>query len=197
LDRGTSETHRRVLELIARGHADQDALAARLSQGERAAKGEMHAWSAKDHVAHNNFWRQDALERVRAVRDGSPPPAEANDENVVNDGVFAAERDTAWDALIAETARLRAETEALVGQLDAAQAAKVEVLVFVNWYDHPAEHWTDVYVLRGAIDDAIELRRAVAATARELLGHRPEMYGYMLNKLRDLCAAHGRPVPEP
>ena len=60
------ETHQRVLELLARGQADQDALEARLSPEERAARGELHDWSPKDHVAHNNFWRQDAIWRLRA-----------------------------------------------------------------------------------------------------------------------------------
>ena len=48
MDPIASETHRRTLALVARGQADQDTLAARLSPEERAARGELHAWSAKD-----------------------------------------------------------------------------------------------------------------------------------------------------
>ena len=197
MDLGASDAHGRVLEMTARGQADQDTLAAWLSPGERAARGELHAWSAGDHIAHNNFWRQDALNRLTAARDGSTPPAEVEDEDAQNDRTFEAQRDTPWDALVAETGRLRAETDVMIEQLSADQVARQEILVFINWYDHPAEHWTDVYLRRGEVDRAIELRRAVAATARDLLGHRPERYGYMLDKVRELCAAHDRPLVEP
>ena len=75
-----SETHRRVLVLLARGKADQDSLAVRLSPDERAACGELHDWSPKDHVAHNNFWRQDAIARLQAALDGSEPPDTERDD---------------------------------------------------------------------------------------------------------------------
>src|SRR5262245_57145911 len=64
------ETQKRLLTLLIRGHADQDTLLARLSPEERAARGELYAWSPKDHVAHNNFWRQDAVWRLQAALDG-------------------------------------------------------------------------------------------------------------------------------
>ena len=83
-----SETHRRVLALLARGQADQDILAARLSPEERATRGELYAWSAKDHVAHNNFWRQDAIWRLQAALDGGTPTDTEDDVQTHNDRVF-------------------------------------------------------------------------------------------------------------
>jgi tetratricopeptide (TPR) repeat protein len=198
-----SETHRRVLALLARGQADQDLLAARLSPEERATRGELHAWSAKDHVAHNNFWRQDAGWRLQAALDGSTPPDTEDDVQTHNDRVFQEQRETPWEELVAETERLHAETAALIQQLgpdDLSQrdrypwqrGGSLETLILVNWYDHPAEHWADIYLSRHEFDRARELRLAVATTVHELFAHDPKMYSYMVYKLGGLYARNGR-----
>ncbi len=197
-----SETHRRLLVLLARGQADQDALAECLSPEERAARGELHDWSPKDHVAHNNFWRQDAIWRLQAfLESGSPPDTE--DDLAWNDRVFQEQRETPWEQLVGETERLRAETAALIQRLspdDLSQKDRypwqrggtLETLILVNWYDHPAEHWADVYLRRHEIDRALELRQAVAATVRELFPHLTKMYSYELYKLGGYCSRSGR-----
>lgn len=197
-----SETHKRVMALLARGQADQDTLAVRLSPEERAARGELHDWSPKDQVAHNNFWRQDAIWRLQASLEGASPP-DTEDEQAWNDRVFQEQRETPWEQLVRETERLRAATAALIRQLspdDLSQrdrypwqrGGSLETLILVNWYDHPAEHWADVYLSRHEIDRALELRRAVATTVRELFAHDPKMYSYMMYKLGGYCARNGR-----
>ena len=197
-----SETHRRVLELLARGQADQDALAATLSPEERAARGELHKWKPKDNVAHNNFWRTVVIWSLQAFLEGGSPPG-TEDDLAWNDRVFLEQRDTPWEQLVAETERIRAETAALIQRLgpdDLAQkdrypwlgGVSLEGLILVNWYDHPAEHWADVYVSRHEIDRALELRQAVANTVRELFPHNTKMYSYMLYKLGGYCARNGR-----
>src|SRR5690348_337036 len=114
-----SETHGRLLALLTRGQADQDALAERLSPDERAVRGELHAWSAKDHVAHNNFWRQDAVLRLQAALDGSVPEDTEKQTLLLNDRVFQEQRETPWEELVAKTTRLRAETAALMQRFTA------------------------------------------------------------------------------
>jgi tetratricopeptide (TPR) repeat protein len=201
-----SEAHRRVLALLARGQADQDTLAVRLSPEERASRGELHNWSPKDHVAHNNFWRQDAITRLQAALDGSEPPDTERDDKqtlMLNDRVFKEQRETPWEQLVGETERLRAETVVLVQRLspdDLSQrnrypwqrGGSLETLVLVNWYDHPAEHWADVYLSRHEVDRALELRQAVAITVRELFAHDPKMQSYMVYKLGGYSARSGR-----
>lgn len=201
-----SEAHSRLLALLTRGLADQDTLAERLSPDERAARGELHAWSAKDHVAHNNFWRQDAVGRLHAALDGSEPPDTERDDTqtlLINDRVFQEQRETPWEELVTETARLRAETAGLVQRLTAddltqkgrypwQRGGSLGGLIFVNWYDHPAEHWADVYLSRDEPDRALELRQAVVATVRELFAHDPMLYSYMVYKLGSMYARNGR-----
>ena len=197
-----SEPHRRVLTLLDRGQADQDAFAAHISNEERAARGELHSWSAKDQIAHNNFWRKDAIWRLQAARDGTNPP-DTDDEQKQNDRVFRERRDAPWDELVTETQRLHAETAGLSHQLtpdDLAEkdrypwqhGASLETLIFVNWYDQPAEHWADFYIRGNELDRALELRGAVATTVRELFPDKPKMYSYMLYKLGSLSAGNGR-----
>lgn len=197
-----SAPHKRVLELLARGLADQDALAARLSPTQRAARGELHDWSPKDNVAHNNFWRQDAIWRLKAALDGGTPP-DTEDDLAWNDRVFVEQRETPWEQLVGETERIRTETAALIQNLspdDLSQrdrypwqsGGSLETMILVNWYDHPAEHWTEIYMNRKEIDRALALRQAVAATVRELFPHEPKMYSYMVYKLGAYSARTGR-----
>jgi tetratricopeptide (TPR) repeat protein len=199
-----SPTHRRLLELLARGQADQDTLGERLSPEERSARGELHAWRPKDHVAHNNFWRQDAIDRLQAAHDGRVPEDTESQTLALNDRVFQEQRETPWADLVKETARLRADTAELIQRLTAddlsqrdrypwQQGDSLEGLIFVNWYDHPAEHWADVYLSRKELDRALEIRQAVAATVRELFPDNPKLYSYMLYKLGGMYARNGRP----
>jgi len=201
-----SETQSRMLALLTRGQAHQDTLAELLTPDERAVRGELRAWSAKDHVAHNNFWRQDAVRRLQAALDGSEPPDTERDEKqtlLINDRVFQEQRETIWEELVTETARLRAETAALIKRLTADELTQkgrypwqrggsLGGLIFVNWYDHPAEHWADIYLSRGELDRAIELRQAVVATVGELFAHDPTLYSYMVYKLGSMYARNGR-----
>jgi tetratricopeptide (TPR) repeat protein len=201
-----SEAHTRALSLLDRGHADQDVFAERLSPAERIAVGELHAWTAKDQIAHNNFWREDAIVRLRAALDGTVPPDTESDEAETlrwNDRNFEAQRDTPWDELVAETTRLHALTAELIGQFTEEELTtreryqwqrgmSLQGLIFTNWYDHPAEHWADFYLGRGEVDRALELRRSVAATARELFAHDLRLYSFMAFKLGEMSATNGR-----
>ena len=201
-----SEAHSRLLALLTRGQADQDTLARRLSPDERAARGELHAWRAKDHVAHNNFWRHDAVGRLQAAVDGSEPPDTERDDKqtlMLNDRVFQEQRETLWEELVTETARLHAETAALIQRLTAhdltqrgrypwQRGGSLGGLIFVNWYDHPAEHWADIYLSRCELDRALELRQAVVATVGELFANDRTLFSYMVYKLGGMCARNAR-----
>jgi tetratricopeptide (TPR) repeat protein len=197
-----SETHNRLLTLLARGQADQETLAARLSPEERAASGELHAWSVKDHVAHNNFWRQSAFLRLQAALDGGSPP-DTSDDLAWNDRVFEEQRETPWEELVAETARLRTETAALIQRFNPddltqpdryswQRGGSLERLLLSNWYDHPAEHWANIYLSRDELDRALALREAVVNTVRELFAHDPSAYGYVIYNLGCFYARNGR-----
>ena len=197
-----TDTQRRLLALLERGQADQDTYAGRLSPDERVARGELHNWSPKDEVAHNNFWRQDAINRLKAALDGSSPP-DTSDDLAWNDRIFLEQRETPWEQLVGETERLRAETGALIQLFtrdDLSQKNRypwqrgdsLETLVLVNWYDHPAEHWANVYLRCREVERALELRRAVAATIRELFPQEPKLYSYMVFKLGGYAARGGR-----
>jgi tetratricopeptide (TPR) repeat protein len=200
-----SETHRRLLVLLTRGQADQDTLAARLSPEERTARGELNAWSPKDHVAHNNFWRQDAVLSLQAALDGrSLPDMEAT--QTLNDRVFQEQRETPWEELVAETARLSTETAALTQRLSpddltqrdrypwqhGERGGSLERVILTNWYEHPAEHWADIYVSRDELERALEVRQTVVTTVGELFARDSMTYGYVIYNLGCFYARNGR-----
>jgi hypothetical protein len=198
-----SAAHRRLLALVTRGQADQDALAQRLSPAERAARGEPHAWSPKDHVAHNNFWRQDAVWRLQAALDGSEP-SDTDDTQEQNDRVFNEQREISWEELVAGTERLHAETAALIRRLSPDDLTQIDRFpwqhggslereILVHWYEHPAEHWADIYLSRHEFARALELREAVAATVRELFTHDPSVYGFVVYNLGSFYGRNGQP----
>ncbi len=47
-------------------------------------------------------------------------------------------------------------------------------LIFVNWYDHPAEHWADFYLGRSeavvALRDAVEANPSLEEMVRKEFG---------------------------
>jgi hypothetical protein len=197
-----SETHRRVLEVLARGQADQDAFVETLSPADRVALGELHDWKPKDQIAHNNFWRRDAINRLHAFLEGGPPP-DTDDDLAWNDRVFHEQRETPFERLVGETERIRAETGALIQRFSSddlvqkdrhpwQHGATMELIVLICWYDHPAEHWADVYLSRHEIDRALDLRQAVATTFRDLFPHLTKMYSVELYKLGVYSARGGR-----
>src|SRR5438132_11353519 len=104
-----TDTQRRLLALLERGQADQDTYAGRLSPDERVARGELHNWSPKDEVARKNFWRQDAINRLKAAVDGSSPP-DTSDDLAWYDRIFLEQRETAWEQQGGAVVRRRAET---------------------------------------------------------------------------------------
>lgn len=200
-----SETHQRLITLVARGQADQDALGAQLSLDERAAHGELSVWSPKDQVAHNNFWRQDAIRRLQAALDGGTP-VEEDDEQALNDRIFAEQYTTSWEVLVAETERLRLETINGIGRLDAGDLTMIdrypwqrgkslERMLVTNWYEHPAEHWADIYLSRHDVERAIALRQEVANTVRDLFAHDPILYSYVIYNLGGFYTRIGHVEP--
>jgi tetratricopeptide (TPR) repeat protein len=71
----------------------------------------------------------------------------------------------------------------------------LERLILTHWYEHPAEHWADLYVSRNELDHAIQLRQSVAATVGELFAHDPTTRGYVFYNLGCFYARAGQTEP--
>src|SRR5262245_40520623 len=77
----------RILALVEKGVAEQQAFIEKLSASERAAIGEPDAWAAKDHIAHNTAWKADAALEIAATARGEAYRPEST--TVFNPRVFA------------------------------------------------------------------------------------------------------------
>jgi hypothetical protein len=70
-----------ILDLLQRGHLDEEACLQELNGTERTAIGTPERWSAKDHMAHRTFWHQNLIGKVMAnLQHQEVSPSEASDD---------------------------------------------------------------------------------------------------------------------
>ncbi len=198
-----SEIKSKLLAVIERAQVDQAALVAQLSDAEKAAVGEPDHWAAKDQIAHLNFWRDDALRRLIALRDGVPAPDPIeDDDDVVNARVFARYQSTSWRELLWESDRLLREAKQVAPQLSDEQLAETSRTAsgdeftcaerFVStFFEHPSDHLAQVYRERGDSARAQEQERATVQVIGELLGRHSTIYGHATYNLGCFYARTG------
>lgn len=198
-----SDIKGKLIAVIERAEADQAALVARLSDAEKAAIGEPDHWTVKDEIAHVNFWRDRALGRLIALRDGAAAPEPLNEEDdVVNGRNFAQHQRTPWSEVIGEADRLFREAKQVIRDLPDARLTEphpgapdgkiTRADRFVSdFMDHPAGHLAQIYRERGDTARAEEQERATVELLRELSGQRWAAYGYALYNLGCFYARRG------
>jgi hypothetical protein len=115
----------RLLALVERAHERQRAFIQGLSDAERVEVGTPERWSAKDHLAHTMFWKEQLAERLRAVARGEV--VEERDEGAfqgINERNFAAHRDHPWADVLADDVRIHLELAAAIAALSEADLAE-------------------------------------------------------------------------
>lgn len=170
----------KLIALIQRGAADQRDFIATLSEAERMATGTPAAWAVKDHLAHLNFWRRQSVIRLAAAKDGTEPP-NVDDFEALNARAFAEQQQTPWADLVADSERLFTEaTDLLAGFTDDEltdpqrypwrNGQPLATSLTGNYFEHPAEHYTQLYRERGDTARAEAQQQAVVKTIAELFG---------------------------
>lgn len=197
----------KLREILARGRSDQHTLIAALSVEEQSAVGDPDRWSLKDHLAHLNFWRQDALEHMSAAEHAEEVPGHPYpDEKVqqLNAQTFAEHRLTPWDAIVAESERLYSAAADQIDRLSPSQLTAAHIglggeermlfeVMLGSFYLHPADHYAQLYRERGDIGRADRQRVASVETVGDLFGVSSEVYGNELYNLGCYWALTGRP----
>jgi hypothetical protein len=201
MTKSLSDVKSKLVVVIERGAADQEALVALLSDAEKVTIGAPDHWAVKDQIAHLNFWRDRTLRRVIAVRDGAEPPGPSPDFQPENERNFANHQYTPWSEIIAESDRLFAETKQVIQQLSDAQLSEpqktgtVEInlseRVVSDFMEHPSEHLTQLYRERGETARAEKQERATVEVISELFGTNTTMYGYAIYNLGCFYARDG------
>lgn len=177
-----------------------------LSDAERTAIGEPDRWSAKDHLAHLNFWRQRALEQMVAAERGDEVPASTGDDEVqrLNAHIFAAQHRTPWDDIVSESERLFGVAADQIDRLSPTQltAARMDIGgeermlledVLGGFFLHPADHYAQLYRQRGDTERADWQRIDAAETIGAFFGQSSALYGNELYNLGCYWALTERP----
>jgi tetratricopeptide (TPR) repeat protein len=168
-----SDTQTRLLELLDRAYADQQAFVAALSEADRAAVGTRERWTIKDAISHIALWQQVAVERVAAICRGEEP-LDTKDYQAINDAHFEAYRDRSWAAtsaeaeaayraLAAQTAALSEEDLTDPQRFAHAHGRTLAQLIMNNGGWHPEAHLAQFYVDRGELERANRLQEEVTA----------------------------------
>lgn len=105
-----------LIDLLRRAHLDQNTFLQELNPAERDAIGTPEYWSAKDHVAHMTFWRQQLVLRLQAIIRNTPQP-KIEDYEQLNPVLFEEQRYHPWPDIFAESDRVYAELFTCVDQL--------------------------------------------------------------------------------
>jgi len=140
-----------LLDLLRHAQRAQDAFVQALDPAERVATGSPACWSAKDHIAHMTFWRQQLNLKLQAIlRHESPTGYDGYEQ--INALVFERERqrpwpevlaesDDAYDKLIALTDQLSDDALTAFGRFDWVPDGWPLYTAFMgNCYEHSAHH---------------------------------------------------------
>jgi len=190
-----------LLDLLHQAQLDQDAFLRELDAAEYAAIGTPDLWSAKDHVAHMNFWRQRLVLKLTAiVQQQEVPPSDQSFEQL-NPIVFEEQQQRPWPAIHAESEQVYAELIKLTGQLSEEDLTIANPFTWIsegeplytsfmgNCYEHAQEHLAQYYLDRHDLSRATHIREAWAN--RVIQAKVPEpMKGGILYNLACFYALH-------
>jgi tetratricopeptide (TPR) repeat protein len=163
-----------VLDLLQQGHLDEEAFLQELNETERTAIGTPELWSAKDHVAHRTFWRQDLVLKLTAILQHQAVPPTEESEEQLNSMVFEEHKPRPWSAIHAESERVYAELIKLAEQLSEEDLTASNRFTWISGgkplyaaflgrcYEHDQEHLAQYYLDRHDLPRAIKIREHCA-----------------------------------
>jgi hypothetical protein len=120
-------------------------------------------WSAKDIQAHLAAWRQWQVDRMAAIRQGRPEPAQRDETDAVNAVIHAERADWPWDRVLADA---EATATDLVAEVEAATDEtlvidRINATVLGNGPEHTLTHLT-------GLADRVDLGTRITNLAAEL-----------------------------
>jgi hypothetical protein len=192
----------RLMELLRRAYADEQALLSSLSADERAGTGTAAHWSAKDMVAHITFWEERLMQRLAGRARGESFSDQTDGEvDEVNAGVFERNRHRSWDQVQSEAERVFNQLIATVSQFDEQELTdptpigwynnrSLSASILGNSYSHPLTHVSWFHMQRGDVPRAREIQGAMVEAQLGIDGS-DESRGVALYNLACFCALSG------
>jgi hypothetical protein len=197
------ELRRSVTGLLSLAAASEQALLAAVRFcGLSSSVGDAGSWAAVPVVAHNNHFKDQQAERLRAVLAGRVPPSFGEIDHS-SASVYGEYRAQAFSRVLGDcrlvTAELMDVTWALSDEdlLDPARhpwlrGRMLWLQIVVRGFWHPTGHVGDYYLGHGQAARAVELHAHAVATAR-YLGAPAAAVGMALYSLACAQARIGRP----
>jgi tetratricopeptide (TPR) repeat protein len=164
----------KLVVLIERMSAEEQALFANLSEAERATRGEPDRWSPKDVIGHLAAWKERAVGNLEAAARGESP-VRYDDYEAVNARDFEVYRDKSWAEILEKA--LTANRQ-LIEQIEGRSEAELEAVLHEErtvWqsiagtgYAHPVTHLGQIYVDRGDSGYGTKLAEGAAEALLQL-----------------------------
>jgi hypothetical protein len=173
------ELKSKLIELIEHTSKEEQALFARLSEDERAVRGEPDRWSPKDTIAHVAAWKTRLAEYLATAARGETPVRD-EDYEAVNVQIFEENRDRSWPEILEEAA---GASRQLVEQVERTSEAELRDTETLPWQGerplwrvmvgtgtiHPlAMHLGPLLIERGEKEYATALQEKTARMLSEL-----------------------------
>ncbi len=189
-------------KLVTQARRDQADFLATLSDAERTMFGTPDHWSIRDHINHNNFWRERLLQIFQAMQTHIPPPA-ISDSEAMNQSIFAARHTLPWESILAESERLYAAIDEGLAAMsedeltDPARyylpnAGNLQSRVIHFAYEHPLSHYVQVWRERGGNTQAVATQQEALTLTEQLFG-KGDAYCTLLYNLGCLYAVINEP----
>jgi tetratricopeptide (TPR) repeat protein len=167
-----------LTELLEKGCQAEKDLIASLSDAERETEGSLDAWTAKDVIAHNSYWRKHHAENLQGALAGNIPNPTV-DLDHANKDVYYRYRDRAWEEI---KALADSSCELMKEALNAVGDDGLEKENFIPWYEgrplwrfvvgniytHPILHLADWYGKRGQTSRVVKMYQTMTDLLADL-----------------------------
>ena len=161
-----------MLDLVQNTYADLMDLVASLSPQEKTAKGSLKLWSAKDMVAHLNFWERHFINQLDKLAKGEKIPMAGDYFDQVNDGVLYEHMDQTLEDALSEYQQIHAELLNKYEKFTAEdlsdpkkfawlEGCSMSVRILGNSVWHPQSHIANFYVIHGQLEKATQMQESL------------------------------------
>ncbi|BBB47046.1 maleylpyruvate isomerase N-terminal domain-containing protein [Pelolinea submarina] len=167
-----------MFDLLESIREELDDLVQSLTPEEKARRGSLQGWSAKDMLVHLAFWNHHFNRQLEQGFAGQPIPKSGDYLDQVNDGVLYEHLEQPFDEALADESAAYSQFRQIVAEVspeDIQDSQKFEFLEGHSLLDralgtygyHTAAHISDYYIKHGQIERARALQESIT---KSLLG---------------------------
>ncbi len=161
-----------MFDLLKFVRQELDGLSEHLSPEEKARRGSLRQWSAKDMLAHLAFWSSHFNRQLEKALAGKDVPLAGDYYDQLNDGVLYEHLEQPFEEAQAEEAAAYRQFSGIIAGLSATDLldaqkfahlqgrSLLERILGTHGY-HPAFHFSDYYVKAGQMDKARSLQETL------------------------------------